>query len=146
MKSSNAERYFAWLLRHRWIVLATARLVVTAAGFSALGIRADYGVEQFFKVGDPARQVYEDFGERFPREDRQVTLFWDIGEPLDLRTYRQMEQAAEWFAEAGLVDVIWAGNAEVADQALIEGENALRIHRHPESDPQRLHRSLLALP
>ncbi len=95
MKSSSAERYFAWLLRHRWIVLAAAGLVVTAAGFSALGIRADYGVEQFFKVGDPARQVYEDFGERFPREDRQVTLFWDIGEPLNLRTYRQMEQAAQ---------------------------------------------------
>jgi len=132
--SSSAERYFAWLLRHRWIVLATAGLVVTAAGFSALGIRADYDVEQFFKVGDPARQVYEDFGERFPREDRQVTLFWDIGEPLDLRTYRQMEQAAEWFAEAGLVDVIWAGNAEVADQTLIEGENALRIHRLVEPD------------
>lgn len=134
MRTRKAERYFGWLLQHRWIVLTGTTAVIAVGVSGALRVRTDYGVEQFFRVGDPARATYEAYRERFPKEDTQISLFWEVGDRLDLRRYRDMEQAASLFTEAGLLDVIWIGNVDVADQVSIDGESALRIHRLFEAD------------
>ena len=134
MRTRKAERYFGWLLRHRWMVLAATAAIVAAGVSGALRVRTDYGVEQFFQVGDPARAAYEAYRERFPKEDTQISLFWEVGDRLDLRRYGDMEQAASLFTEVGLLNVSWIGSVDVADQALIDGESALHIHRLFEAD------------
>lgn len=84
-------------------------------------MRVDFSVEQFFLPSGPERQAFDAYRRTFPREDAQVTLFWQDSRSPGVALYRDMERAARLFEEVGLEDVRWIGSVLVAES---DGEDA----------------------
>ncbi|HWP37956.1 MAG TPA: MMPL family transporter [Gemmatimonadales bacterium] len=116
--------FFRRLIRHRTAVLGATGVVVLVAVLGARRVRVDFSVEQFFLPSGPEREAFDAYRHTFPREDAQVTLFWQDARPPGIVLYRDMERAARLFEEAGLEDVRWIGNALVAES---EGDAGLSL-------------------
>ena len=107
------EKYFGWLVRHRFLVLAASLTVIATAAVAANRVPIDYTMEQFFPGWGPERERYDRYKLSFPKEDTQISLFWEDSRPAGVAVYRDLQRAAGFFEEVGLVDVTWLGNAEV---------------------------------
>jgi predicted RND superfamily exporter protein len=122
------SRYFRWLIRHRYAVLALNLLLVGIVGYGASRVPTDYTMEQFFPGWGPERERYDRYKKAFPKEDLLVSLYWQDARPPGVALYRGMERAAGFFEEVGLRDVRWIGGVDVAEAAVIGGESALDVH------------------
>jgi len=124
----SGGRFFVWLLRHRYVVLAVNVLLVGGAGYGASRVPTDYTMEQFFPGWGPERERFELYKSTFPKEETRITLFWEDSRPPGLELYHGLERVAEVFAAAGLRDVRWLGSVEVAESADVNGESVLDVH------------------
>ena len=131
---TKLQNYFRWLIRHRLLVLAASAAVVTTALVSASRVRMDYTIEQFFPAFGRERRIYEEYKASFPKEDAQISLFWQDAQPLSAAVYRDMQRAARLFEEVGLEDVQWIGSVEVADIDVTGGEVGLRLRKLIEEE------------
>ncbi len=131
---ADRDGYFRWLVKHRLLVLAAAAAVVGVAAARASRVPLDFTMEQFFPGWGAERERYERFKQSFPKEDMQLSLFWKDVRPTGVAVYRDLAQAARFFAEAGLRDVVWFGNVDVVEVGEVEGESGLRLHRLVEED------------
>lgn len=104
--------FFAALLRQRWKLLLLSVLLLASAAFIGQRVRADFSVEQFFPLWDPARQTYQRYKQIFPNEDTRIALFWQEKQPLTRHALQRMQQAAVLFEQQGLQQVLWLGNAQ----------------------------------
>jgi predicted RND superfamily exporter protein len=122
------DRYFRWLVEHRIEVLAlnVALFLIVAVGAGRVPI--DYTMEQFFPGWGPERERYDRYKQSFHKEDAQISVFWKDSRPAGIAVYRDLQQAAGYFEEVGLLDVQWLGSVEVAEVVKVEGESALHVH------------------
>lgn len=127
MKTAR-EKYFRWLVEHRIEVLALniALFLIVAVGAGRVPI--DYTMEQFFPGWGPERERYDLYKQSFPKEDAQISVFWKDSRPPGVDLYRDLQQAARYFDEVGLLDVQWLGSVEVAEVLEVEGESVLDVH------------------
>ncbi|HSG82167.1 MAG TPA: MMPL family transporter [Gemmatimonadota bacterium] len=125
------HRYFAWIVGHRYLVLAASLAVVIATAVGASRVPIDFTMEQFFPGWGPERERYDRYKQSFPKEDMQIAVFWKDARPMNVAVYSDLQTAAGYFAEAGLQDVRWLGNVDVAD---IGDGSAVRVHRLIEED------------
>lgn len=127
MTTMRPQRFFAWILQHRFLVLTAAGVLVGVAGFGARHVRVDYGVEQFFIERGPQRELYDEYKRLFPGEDTRVSLFWKDHRRPGAALYRDMGTVAGWFEEVGLEDVRWFGNVVVAEHRRIDDEPGIAV-------------------
>lgn len=116
-----------WIVGHRTVVLGGCFVAVALAAVGVMRLEVDYSVEQVFPTRGPERAIYSTFKESFPKEDTQIAIFWREEAPLDGTAFRDMQTAALLFANAGLFDVTWWGDVEVAAPVTFAGEESLEI-------------------
>jgi len=121
------SNFFNVLQSFRYAVVLVALGITALLIILASSVEVDYSFEAFFPKWDPNRAVFDDYRNRFPKEDAQFALFWIEGEPPDLELYQNLEEVALIFEEAGLTSVEWFGSVDVARQQPIDGELALVI-------------------
>ncbi|MEN8376596.1 MAG: outer membrane lipoprotein-sorting protein [Gemmatimonadota bacterium] len=124
----RSERYFAWLLTRRALVLAAAGGITVAALIGASRVRVDVDVEQFIPSWGAARATYDDYKLAFSKEDTRFSAFWRSRHSPGEALYGELERIATQFEEVGLEDVQWIGGVTVADQVELDGERTLSIH------------------
>ncbi|MBI4499963.1 MAG: MMPL family transporter [Gemmatimonadetes bacterium] len=134
--------YFHRIVAHPWRVLLASVVLVGVAAIGARHTRVDYGVEQFFLPSGPEREAFERYRRSFPNEDAQFTLFWKDQRSPGQAMYRDMERAAALFERAGLHDIRWIGNAQIAEQA--SGDRADDLSLQLLMDPEKDDRDLAA--
>jgi predicted RND superfamily exporter protein len=122
------DRYFRWLVEHRIEVLALNVAVFLIVAVGAGRVPIDYTMEQFFPGWGPERERYDRYKQSFPKEDAQISVFWKDSRPAGIAVYRDLQQAAGYFEEVGLLDVQWLGSVEVAEVVEVEGESVLDVH------------------
>ncbi|MGD8866491.1 MAG: MMPL family transporter, partial [Gemmatimonadales bacterium] len=133
MRSARA-RYFSWLMSHRRASLAVIIVVIGTAAVGASRVRMDFTLEQFFPKWGQERERYDRYKRSFPKEDMQISAFWEDARPVGADVYRDLQRAAGLFTEVGLEDVRWFGDVEVAEDTEVDGEHALRVHPMIEGD------------
>ncbi len=104
------------------------------AAVSARRVPIDFTLEQFFPRWGEERERYDRYKRSFAKEDMQVSAFWKDARPPSAEVYRDLQRAADAFAEVGLRDVRWFGNVEVAEATEMDGETGLRVHPMIEED------------
>jgi predicted RND superfamily exporter protein len=116
------------LVEHRIEVLAlnVALFLIVAVGAGRVPI--DYTMEQFFPGWGPERERYDLYKQSFHKEDAQISVFWKDSRPAGAAVFRDLQQAAGYFEEVGLLDVRWLGSVEVAEVVELEGESVLHVH------------------
>jgi predicted RND superfamily exporter protein len=127
MKTAR-DKYFRWLVEHRIEVLAVNVAVFLIVAVGAGRVPIDYTMEQFFPGWGPERERYDRYKQSFPKEDAQISVFWKDSRPAGIAVYRDLQQAARYFEEVGLLDVQWLGSVEVAEVVEVEGESVLHVH------------------
>ena len=124
----SKRAYFAWLLRHRYTVLAIIALLSGAAGIGASKVPVDYTMEQFFPGWGPERERYDRYKQTFPEEESRITLFWEDSRPAGSAVLRGLERVALLFESEGLRNVRWPGSVEVAEASRSGGESVIDVH------------------
>lgn len=128
------ERCFRWLLAHRAIVLAGCGVILGISAFGASRVSVDFTLEQFFPGGGPERERYDRYKVSFPKEDLQISVFWEPAGAVRVDVFRDLERAARLFEEVGLKDVRWLGSVEAAETSRTGGEDVLSVRPLVERD------------
>jgi predicted RND superfamily exporter protein len=133
-RPERAERFFAWVIAHRLIVVATAAALLGVCAVGARNVQVDYTIEQLFPARGETRALFEEYKRAFSREDTRFSLVWKDSRPPGVALFRDMQRAADQFEAVGLRDVHWIGSVDVVETEAIDGELGLRVHPLIEED------------
>jgi hypothetical protein len=133
-RPERAQRFFAWVVAHRLIVVATAAALLGICAVGARNVQVDYTIEQLFPARGETRALFEEYKRAFPREDTRFSLVWKDSRPPGVALFRDMQRAADQFEAVGLRDVHWIGSVNVVEPEAIDGELGLRVHSLIEED------------
>jgi predicted RND superfamily exporter protein len=119
VRSTRAERYAHWVLRHRWAVLVVLGVVSASALVFVPRVGFDASIESWVRPDDPALAAYNAFVDRFGADEITVIGVFadDVFAPAVLKAVAAISEAAARAPYVHRVDSlttvdIATGNAE----------------------------------